>query len=138
MTDRESKHDKVLSRVHLWLAVLGGAVTLTIGVYNVKNIFFPSARPVAQIQEDAPAPHVAKPAAPTPAASYANFKYLDLDGNGALSDREKQPVSFEALDRDGDGFLTRLEWHMISRVFNLYDMNGDGRISPEEFSVRDR
>jgi Ca2+-binding EF-hand superfamily protein len=127
MGDSESKHDKVLNRVHLWLAVLGGAVTLTIGVYNVKNIFFPP-----KVSREIPKTVSA------PQASQANFKYLDLDGNGVLSDREKQPVSFEALDRDGDGSLTRLEWHMISRVFNLYDANGDGRISPEEFSVRSR
>lgn len=40
MSDYESKHDKVLKRVQLWVAVLAGVITLSIGVYNAKKLFF--------------------------------------------------------------------------------------------------
>ncbi len=40
MGDQESKHDKVMKKIQLWVAVLAGVITLSIGVYNAKNIFF--------------------------------------------------------------------------------------------------
>ena len=40
MSENESKHDKVLKRTQMWVAVLAGFCTLVVGAYNAKNIFF--------------------------------------------------------------------------------------------------
>ena len=45
MNDHESKHDKVLKRFQLWVAVLAGIITLSIGLYNAKNLFLTEKRP---------------------------------------------------------------------------------------------
>ena len=40
MSESESEHDKFLKRVHLWIAIVGGVITISIGAYNAKNLFF--------------------------------------------------------------------------------------------------
>jgi transaldolase len=42
---------------------------------------------------------------------------------------------FKIYDLDGDGFITREEWSGTPAVFNALDVNGDGRISPEELGT---
>jgi transaldolase len=42
---------------------------------------------------------------------------------------------FEVYDLDGDGFITREEWGGTCAVFDALDVNGDGRISPEEMAA---
>jgi transaldolase len=42
---------------------------------------------------------------------------------------------FKVYDLDGDGFITREEWGGSAAVFAALDVNGDGRISPEEMGA---
>lgn len=42
---------------------------------------------------------------------------------------------FHVYDLDGDGFITREEWGGTEAVFNALDGDGDGRISPEEMAA---
>ena len=42
---------------------------------------------------------------------------------------------FKVYDLDGDGFITREEWGGSAAVFAALDTNGDGRISPEEMGA---
>ncbi len=39
MSESESKHEQLLKRAQLWIAVLVGVVTLAVGLYNAKNLF---------------------------------------------------------------------------------------------------
>lgn len=156
MSDAESKHDKVLKRVHLWVAVLGGVVTLTIGVYNFKHLFFPDKT------VSAPAAQVSAP--PSKAAAggslsfekvlpmdengdgkvserewkgtHDDFYRLNLDGNSSLTSQDFQGTRFENMDRNADGQITRLEWRKARFTFDLLDADGDGKISADEFDAR--
>lgn len=42
---------------------------------------------------------------------------------------------FLVYDLDGDGFITREEWAGTDAVFDALDINGDGKISPEEMAA---
>lgn len=42
---------------------------------------------------------------------------------------------FAVFDLDGDGFITREEWAGSDAVFAALDTNGDGKISPEEMAA---
>ena len=56
-----------------------------------------------------------------------------LEGEATVS-RAAQEV-FRVYDLDGDGFITREEWAGTDAVFDALDMNGDGQISPEEIAA---
>lgn len=160
MGDLGSKHDKVLKRVHLWIAVLGGIVTLLIGLYNFKSIFFPDKTP------DKPAIQASAPqetkTSPIPAGqtlslktflpmdrngdgkvgenewsgSPESFTRLDLDGSGTLTSLDFNASGFEDMDTNGDGSITRFEWRRVRKAFAALDINRDGKISREEFKTR--
>ncbi len=51
MAAEETKHDLLLKRIQVTIAILAGLATLVLGVYNVNKTFFNKAEPVA-----APAP----------------------------------------------------------------------------------
>jgi Ca2+-binding EF-hand superfamily protein len=44
-------------------------------------------------------------------------------------------IRFEAMDRNGDGIITRDEWQGNARSFQVHDWNGDGRLSGEEVRI---
>ncbi|HEX4383303.1 MAG TPA: transaldolase [Myxococcales bacterium] len=53
--------------------------------------------------------------------------------NGDSSDAARD--LFRVFDLDGDGFITREEWAGADAVFDAIDLNGDGRITPEELGA---
>ena len=46
------------------------------------------------------------------------------------------PAWFAAMDRNGDGFVSRAEWLGTAGAFDELDRDGDGLISPEEAEAR--
>jgi len=42
---------------------------------------------------------------------------------------------FEIYDFDGDGYITREEWGGAAAVFAALDADGDGRITPQELAA---
>ncbi|MEN9225901.1 MAG: transaldolase [Thermostichus sp. DRC_bins_24] len=57
-----------------------------------------------------------------------------LEGNKEVVTHAAQDV-FRVYDLDGDGFITREEWMGADRVFDALDANQDGKITPEEMLV---
>jgi Ca2+-binding EF-hand superfamily protein len=43
-----------------------------------------------------------------------------------------RPLRFRAMDRNGDGVITRAEWRGTDRSFEHHDWNGDGQLSGDE------
>ncbi|MFN3430668.1 MAG: hypothetical protein ACK46X_12020, partial [Candidatus Sericytochromatia bacterium] len=68
-------------------------------------------------------------------------KTYDADGNGQVTRREfhvghRQANSFAGLDRDRDGALDQGEMRQASRFTKAsYDTDGDGRVNREEFTA---
>jgi len=56
-----------------------------------------------------------------------------LEGEETASHAAKN--LFCVYDLDGDGFITREEWAGTDAVFDALDVNGDGQISPEEMAA---
>ena len=42
---------------------------------------------------------------------------------------------FKIYDMDGDGFITREEWGGTDAVFDALDLDRDGRINPDELAA---
>jgi Ca2+-binding EF-hand superfamily protein len=72
--------------------------------------------------------------------SFAALQSLSLATTPVVTTAEAQsrPVSrmrFEAMDRNGDGVISRNEWNGSPRSFENHDWNGDGRLSGEEVRI---
>ena len=46
--------------------------------------------------------------------------------------RTTEAERFRAMDRDGDGVITRAEWRGSDRSFDVHDWNRDGVLSGDE------
>jgi hypothetical protein len=54
-------------------------------------------------------------------------------GDGQISQKEYN-MGFDILDKDNDGFITRSEFGIASKVyFDLLDKDGDGKITRDEY-----
>lgn len=69
-----------------------------------------------------------------PVESGAWQKRADLNGDGVLSDDERERAKrlFERLDRNGDGQLDERERQHAREIKKRIDLNGDGKIDEEE------
>jgi hypothetical protein len=161
MSGSESRHDKILNRVHLWVAVLGGLVTLTIGLYNFRSMIFPGKAadmPATEVQFNGVQTASVSTGKPLSFERFMpldqngdgkvlesewkgarqDFYLLDLDGNGVLNAQDFKGTRFEDMDQNGDNVITRLEWRKTRRSFDMLDADGDGKISGDEFNARSR
>jgi transaldolase len=59
---------------------------------------------------------------------------LSSPERGALKSQVVQNL-FQVYDMDGDGFITREEWGGADAVFDALDLDRDGRITPEELAA---
>jgi len=56
----------------------------------------------------------------------------------ALAGQERHAAAqslFQLYDLDGDGFITREEWSGLATVFEAIDLDHDGRITPDELAA---
>ncbi|GCA95655.1 transaldolase [Microcystis aeruginosa] len=60
-------------------------------------------------------------------------RLTQLEGQSTLEHAAED--IFRVYDHDGDGFITREEWAGTDAVFDAIDINHDGRISPDEIAV---
>src|SRR5262249_11512271 len=58
---------------------------------------------------------------------------LDAISHGRRGDAAKR--LFQLFDLDGDGFITREEWAGATSVFEALDVDHDGRITPQEMAA---
>ena len=49
--------------------------------------------------------------------------------------QRRQEMRFQAMDRNGDGAISRSEWRGSDQSFNVHDWNGDGVLSGNEVRV---
>jgi hypothetical protein len=49
--------------------------------------------------------------------------------------RPNDRMRFEAMDKNGDGSISRAEWQGSERSFQVHDWNGDGRLSGQEVAI---
>jgi len=72
--------------------------------------------------------------------SRQTFQWLDRNGDGMLSRTEvagenlTSGDTFTSLDRDGDGAIEVTEWQWSRPSFTRLDRNGDGRLTRAEFT----
>lgn len=59
-------------------------------------------------------------------------RLVRLDGQETINTAAKDV--FRVYDLDGDGFITREEWSGTDAVFDALDANHDGKITPEEMA----
>jgi hypothetical protein len=67
----------------------------------------------------------------------AEFKALDVDGDGAISEAEwkGRAMPVQAFDANGDGRVTQAEYvGKHKSMFQSFDADRDGRIGPGEFA----
>lgn len=71
--------------------------------------------------------------------SFAALQSLSLATVPVVTTAEAQSrparMRFEAMDRNGDGVISRNEWNGSRRSFENQDWNGDGRLSGEEVRI---
>ena len=60
-------------------------------------------------------------------------RLAELEGREGVH-RTAQEV-FGVYDLDGDGAITREEWAGICAVFDALDVDGDGRVTPQELAA---
>ena len=60
-------------------------------------------------------------------------RLTQLEGQSTLEHAAED--IFPVYDHDGDGFITREEWAGTDAVFDAIDINHDGKISPDEIAV---
>ena len=70
----------------------------------------------------------------SPAELEAGFDSIDLNRDGVIDQGE---ADIPSLDADGDGVISRAEWHGDIIRMNL-DINSDGNVSRDEFEARQR
>ncbi len=70
----------------------------------------------------------------SPAELEAGFDSIDLNRDGVIDQGE---ADIPSLDTDGDGVISRAEWHGDIIRMNL-DINSDGNVSRDEFEAHQR
>lgn len=60
-------------------------------------------------------------------------RLASIEGEATLSEAAED--IFHVYDLDGDGFITREEWAGTDAVFDALDKNHDGKITPEEMAA---
>ncbi len=67
-----------------------------------------------------------------------SFERIDLNQDGAITREEARAARsrhFERLDADQDGVISLEEFQaMVERRFERHDLDGDGRLTREEFA----
>lgn len=61
MVAEETRHDLLLKRIQITIAILAGLATLILGVYNINKTFFAKPEPAPAAVPVAPTVHEPKP-----------------------------------------------------------------------------
>ncbi len=141
MGHSESKHDKVLNRVHLWVAILGGIITVLIGAYNFRNMFFSdksAGKPAMEMSaESGPGPKgtttLSTVSVQNESLSFETFLPMDQNGDGKILESEWRGTreDFYRLNLDGNNALTAQDFKGVR--FEDMDRNADGEITRTEW-----